>query len=337
MTDQSHWRLNTADEITVELSQCTVSLDHVSTRDEFRGAAVLSIVQPPVVSQVIDLTPADLRKLASACIEFADKLDDIERAAAAEPSEPQESRQDSGTGKDAPQDAPGFYGTGWYRLRSAHPPVVYVDTADLHHLLGTYNGCRDSWLAGSGEYGLYSMDIIAGPFDTEAEALAWSPEPQPEDADGRMMPELEALKASGHDVRKAEPAETWGVLLDIDEDERAFHIIGTKEQAERFAYDTLVSLGLVSNPAEESWQEILWEVIDNDLEFRQIEVCPLAKDLDTRVAAFLETHLPEQTQATQSEVAEALYCDAAINRKIAAVTMDRLEKAGMRIIKETPK
>lgn len=262
------WRLKTADEVTVEMSCGSVVIDH-EQREGSTGLANLNLVGRDVTATLHGLTPTDLQWIARACEAFADKLDRLQREidmdmAAAEPTEPQESRQDSGAGTEAQQDA-----------------------------------CPDCG------------------------------------GDGRMPDELAAMQADGFAVAKAEPAETWGVLFDIDEDARAFHIIGTKEQAERWAYDQLCARGYVTEPNDEDWQEILWEVIDDELEFRQVEFCPLAKDLDERINAFLATHLPEPPRrALPSEVAEALYWDAdATNRQIAAIIMDRLEAAGMRIVK----
>lgn len=69
------WRLQTDDEVTVDLSQCSVSIDHVSSNRSLQGTAVLSIVKPPVVAQLIDLAAADCLRLADALRAFADKLD----------------------------------------------------------------------------------------------------------------------------------------------------------------------------------------------------------------------------------------------------------------------
>lgn len=97
--------------------------------------------------------------------------------------------------------------------------------------------------------------------------------------------------------------ETWGVLWSVEHgcDDRAFHIIGTQKQAERWAYDKLVKHGFIVEPDEEQWQELLWECIDDELEPGEIEICPLSHDLETRIAKYLDAVLPVQTASLQMQ------------------------------------
>lgn len=332
MSNESHWQVSTADEITVELSSGLVVIDH-EQREGVTRLANLNLVGRDVTATLHGLTQADLRAICVACFKFSYRLE----AAAAEPSEPQESRQESGTGTDAQRDAFAWVIGKWYRtVNSTVAELVEIDTKDVKRSLALLCEHGRFWVGRDGCCVSTTLSVVAGPFDTEAEALAWSPEPEPEDNDGRMVPdELAALQAEGFAVTKAEPAETWGVLLDIDEAGRAFHVVGTREQAERWAYHQLCKSGGILEPNETEWREQLWEFIDDELEpGEMIEFCLLAKDLDERITAFLATHLPEQSRrALPSEVAAAL-CGDSYYIGLAAMTMDRLEAAGMKIIKE---
>lgn len=74
MADGDQWRIETQDEVSVDLHDGgTVYVDH--ERSKQPGQAVLVLVGPHVVAQIGGLTPDDLRRIAWACAEMAQTIE----------------------------------------------------------------------------------------------------------------------------------------------------------------------------------------------------------------------------------------------------------------------